>query len=110
MEEIEVTVEQCDIDRGIPKSAYSCPIALAINRRHLQGASYVHVHPDPPPNKPREVLGHKFAGDHEHGFVVFVGVSNPTRKLPREASVFAADFDEGRPVKPFTFRLEALKP
>lgn len=81
-----VHVEACDIERGKPGSATSCPIARAVRRQHASKRG-VSVGRDD----------------------VVVGSRGETRRhpavyaLPAKASRFVGRFDEGKPVRPFSF-------
>ena len=74
---IEVTEE--DIKKGIPRDDYFCPITLAISR-----------------------CSDKIPAVYNF-WIVIDGKKYPhTKKLIQ----FIADFDAGKPVKPFRFRLK----
>lgn len=77
---IEVTQE--DIDKGVPGNPCSCMVARAVRRRFAKHKKSVQV----------------FYGG------VYVG--NRTFDLPKVAIRKMYDFDERRPVTPFTFIME----
>ena len=88
---MKITVTKEDIKRGIRQSPFSCPIALALERKRVnvdavkEGAVFLHEWEDPEPGCE--------SGDQ-------VKIS-----LPLKAKNFIGDFDNGYPVKPFTFNL-----
>lgn len=80
MRTIRVNVTQRDIDRGEACDSGTCPVARAVLR--VKGVSFVAV-----------------AGED---------ISINTRRcllLPKKVSKFIERFDDGQPVKPFTFVL-----
>lgn len=82
---VRINVTQRDIDRGIPFSSWSCPVALAI-RRHSQLADYF--------------VGRNY---FVKGECIIDDMAIP---LPEVTIRFVSDFDAGRPVKPIRFTLE----
>ena len=100
---MRVKVTQQDIDLGLQKDAYSCPIARAVKRQ--TGAARVKV-----------LFGITVWGEDE---VVGLGVSDDARfrwktashRLPDEAKSFMLRFDRlGKGgVEPFTFEAEPIE-
>lgn len=80
---VEVTAE--DIERGKPRAACDCPVALAAGR----------VFESPH-------VGVFRVGDDLDLFVLGFGQMRPSEEMRR----FVDDFDAGRPVAPFTFTVE----
>jgi hypothetical protein len=84
---IEVTEE--DIRKGQPQGVDDCPIALAIYRQGIvDGYEHIDVDKD---------------GIHREG--KRWGLRRASGRLPRAARQFIDDFDIGRPVAPFAFKL-----
>lgn len=79
-----VTVTQGDIDKGFQFSPYSCPIARALKRTRCFPKLRV--------GRDRVTYG-----------------KDVSVKLPSKVQRFIANFDYGRPVKPFSFRLNMPK-
>ena len=79
-----VKVSQADIDAAgsYPCNGSSCPIARAFCRLGFWG---VWVYPS---------------------YVLTCGDKGPNAPLPKIATCFVRDFDEGRPVAPFSFEVE----
>lgn len=78
-----IQVKQIDINSGVRKKAQYCPIARALKRH---GFKHVSV-----------------------GFVYMTYVSNTVYysvTLPKRVRTFINRFDTGRPVKPFSFKIE----
>lgn len=74
-----VQVAQCDINAGIRKVCYACPIALAIFREYGLRASV--------------------------GSLMIV-VENKQYAVPIDVAQFIVNFDLGYPIAPFTFELK----
>ena len=83
MVSISLDVTEADILEGKRNLADCCPIALAIRRRYPYSSNYV----------PVEVSCSQ------------ARIKGIWYDLPDEAKSFIRDFDCGRPVKPFTFRV-----
>lgn len=79
---VDVTAE--DIAQGEPRKCVKCPIALAL-RRTLE----------------QSLVG---VGGHDAVMVGKHGVTSV--ELPSMAVRFIADFDDGKPVQPFSFALD----
>lgn len=84
---VEVTLD--DIAKGEREACERCPIACALIRAAGTPRAFVDG----------EVMA---AGDWE-GIFPRAGIRVP---MPPEAAEFAMAFDDGRPVKPFTFTVE----
>lgn len=82
MTKLKITVTQEDIEEGQARSCHRCPVALAMSR--TIGRELV-VYPH-------------YAGTLGMDVVCF---------FPSEVEQFIADFDEGKPVKPFSFTVKA---
>lgn len=80
---VRINVTKRDIELGKPGEGEGCPIALAA-RRHpeLKGCA----------------VGLGLIGTEALGY--------DSMPLPEEARRFVVDFDDGRPVAPFSFTLE----
>lgn len=78
MPNITIEVTQKDINEGKAFQSHQCPVALAISRKMRI-----------------------FGVDRE---IVFIDYFEPT-PLPDIACKFISDFDEGKPVQPFSFVL-----
>lgn len=78
-ETLRVRVLKSDIRKGVEGSCSRCPIAIAVRRLAPRGKSVVVTWDE-------AILGH-----------------TTTYDLPRVASRFIDRFDEGKPVKPFSF-------
>lgn len=80
---MNVTVTQEDIDGGLPELTLECPVARALERAYGMQVEveYTDLHwwSPAPPHSWHEI---------------------PSRRVQQ----FIADFDAGKPVKPFTFR------
>lgn len=85
IQRVDVTAE--DISEGVPKSSRKCPVAFALKRvagRPVAvGIDTVCMRPD--------ATGGKAMCDYA---------------LPTIAQVFIADFDDGKPVLPFSFAMD----
>ena len=79
--EFTVNVTQKDIDEGVAEDCYACPIALAAMR----------------------ATGCKGAGVSPYYLRLFYDNEEASYRLPRAAERFVLDFDEGKPVEPFSF-------
>lgn len=79
---MKISVTKTDIAKGDPGDCFSCPIALALQRK----ASKV-------------VVG------STHADFKWKGRKYSDICLPREAVKFIGEFDSGESVKPFTFDL-----
>lgn len=79
-----INVTQADIDAGLPLQCYLCPLALAITR----------------------VLGKAAAVTSSKAYLNITGGESIKCSLPEEAIEFRTRFDCGRPVQPFSFKLE----
>ncbi|QDK02062.1 hypothetical protein SEA_GIBBLES_105 [Gordonia phage Gibbles] len=79
---MRVTVTQKHIDDGTKANCKLCPIAQAITNKGYKARVY-------------------------HELVDLIGKDgvNATYKLPKKATRFIIDFDEGNKVKPFTFEM-----
>jgi nitrate/TMAO reductase-like tetraheme cytochrome c subunit len=84
---MKITVTQKDIDKGLKSSCYECPIAHALKRKVKNKIRY--------------------------GFAVnadFIDLTKDNKwwiyALPKKAQTFIKRFDDGKPVKPFTFEIE----
>ena len=77
-----VKVTRRDIKNGHLKDEKSCPIALALRRLSFKGC---------------KVDGYDWS------------FGNAEAKLPKSARNFVEAFDNGKPVKPFSFRTRNLK-
>ena len=82
---IKVTLK--DIEEGYRGSCYDCPIALAF-KREVKTTSHTGLSIGAERILHREV--------HEWD----------TYTLPKKAQTFIKRFDDGKPVKPFTFEIE----
>lgn len=82
-----IEVKQCNIDKGIQLDDMLCPIALAINRKR--------------PSLDVQVFG-KSIDIFDTTDEACCRKSIP---LPKKAQKFIESFDDGRPVKPFSFVL-----
>lgn len=82
---MKVKVTQKHIDNGNPTGATSCAISLAIKSRFWF------------PRFHEVITG-----------VCFCYIDKHPYKLPYEAMTFIKNFDNGKPVKPFTFKLERM--
>jgi hypothetical protein len=91
---ILVRVTQEDIDQGIRLDPARCPIAWALRRK--TGNRYL-VWP----------MCHAWASCITRRCEPTAG-EKPACALPPTAARFAHRFDDGKPVKPFAFRLKAL--
>lgn len=86
---IRVTVTKCDIEKGFKGSAFSCPIALALDRKTI--------------HTPHVGFGSvEMRGLYGGEFFDYV-------PLPQKAKDFVKNFDSGKQVKPFRFTLEVKK-
>lgn len=83
---IRVNVNQRDIERGIRRSAGSCPVARALQRHEEMGPMWVGA-------QSIRLRRQPVSPDY-------------TIELPGAVAAFVAAFDEGRPVAPFSFDLE----
>lgn len=85
--EIEVEVTDDDIRDGVKDMCRYCPIALAIRRKHFDARVEVY------PSTARFWPSGNRSGDSMFG------------DLPDEAMSFIEQFDKGKSVSPFTFKL-----
>lgn len=76
---MKISVTQDHIDAGLPRSPFSCPIALACQEAGLDNPGVDQV------------------------FIDAVGVH---AAIPPAASCFIGDFDGGRSVQPFEFEID----
>ena len=76
-----VKVTQADISSGRPKNGVYCPVALAVRRLFPERNTTVGV------------------------FAVYIN-DKPYTPLPASAVDFIGQFDKGRAVKPFSFRID----
>jgi hypothetical protein len=77
---MRISIDQKCIDEGIAGSAFSCPVALALDK----------------------------AGVRHHGVtvnLVYLDSSSGPIELPARVSKFVQDFDSDKNVKPFRFNL-----
>lgn len=89
---IEVTKR--DISLGIRRSSCYCPIAIATSRKIAEA---------------RQTRNFTFDVAREYANYIPPGMSvldSQRVNLPSEAIVFVRDFDNGKPVNPFSFELE----
>ena len=86
MKTVTIEVTQEDIDQGVPSHAHKCAVARAMSR----------------------------SVDGAYSLCSFWGIHNPagrgpcvhTAKHDEAVTKFIQDFDNGKPVKPFTFTIE----
>lgn len=88
MKRIKVSVTAKDIALGFPTESGACPIALAVGR--CTGLRLVNAYQ-------ARIYGCRDVTDFKEQVVGF--------KPPRSAVRFMNDYDDGRPVKPFSFFL-----
>ena len=77
---MKVTVTQEDIDKGRPQVGHGCPIAIAVKRSNKSNTVWI------------------------GRFTAFIGAD--CYPLPGTAMQFVKDFDNNKPVEPFTFEME----
>lgn len=82
-----IHITQEDIDNGVARSCIKCPIALALNRQAQLNFIYVDTR------------------DRFSRCVVEYDIFKEI-DLPHKAFLFMKAFDQGKPVKPFSFELE----
>lgn len=86
MKTITVTVTEDHIRRGVPQEPEFCPVALALETI-FPASTHISVDEE--------------AVDLTHEDLRFQSV-----ELPRSATRFIRAFDSGKPVEPFSFRVE----
>lgn len=85
MSDMQITVTQDDIDKGVPRKANLCPLALAIRR----------------------VCSSAFVGNgYASGFPAVAGFKDLRAMLPPAAEEFRRKFDSHEAVEPISFDLE----
>src|SRR5690348_452339 len=84
MQTFQIEVTQEDIDKGLKGNCSACPIALAVNRT-IPGAN----------STVSDMFNHVYCP----------GVSRKNADTPDDAAWFISDFDDGKPVEPFSFTL-----
>jgi hypothetical protein len=84
---VEFTVNQEDIVNGLKRNSRACPVALAAKRIFPYGNCCTGE-------------GLKISVTGVNGCPIFFGL------LPPKAKKFIKDFEEGKPVKPFSFKVE----
>jgi hypothetical protein len=88
---ITIEVTQEDINNGERKDGCKCPVALAFQRAGARGAfsvGYFYVYPKGLTASDSETVSDKI---------------RIARSLPEEVTQFNHDFDDGKPVTPFSF-------
>lgn len=83
-----VPVKQTHIQSGVPQNCHKCPVALALNEAVLTRNGTFIVD--------RKIMG-------------IVGFPHKFYYQPRSVQRFVVDFDLGKKVKPFCFKLKELK-
>ena len=84
---MKIKVTQKDIEEGFRGSCYDCPIARAF-KREVKPTSHIQLNVGAERILHREVY------------------SWDSYTLPEKAQTFIKRFDDGKPVKPFTFEIE----
>jgi nitrate/TMAO reductase-like tetraheme cytochrome c subunit len=85
---MKIEVTQKDIDKGLRSSCYECPIAHAFKR------------------KVKNKIRYGFAVNADSIDLVTKDFKWYIHALPKKAQTFIKRFDDGKPVKPFTFEIE----
>jgi hypothetical protein len=82
---MKIEVTQQDIDKGLSNNCFLCPIAHAVKRKMNTDCILVYC---------------------DRISVMSTIFSSYFYKLPKKAQTFIKQFDDGKPVKPFTFEIE----
>lgn len=91
---MKIEVTQQDIDKGICRGPYLCPVARAVKRATRRQKVGVWADEEAPLDK---------------AFKVEIPKDNFYFKVPTKVNNFVQNFDSGNIVKPFTFVLRGYK-